>query len=539
MVEGSVKSATGLSQSVRAVVGLVLLLPALLALLWSYVLPTASAVALSVQADAPGRSSPGADGSNYDRIPEFFPSVQSAILTGLLPIAAAIFVAPLLAFVADRAGRTSRLVTRGLLALPLAAYAPVPVAMGWQRSALDDSEFSVRSFIAITSFGLVVAVAATLYLSALRKRGPRSGVGPAMMTVGGLLALGIVAASLQTYVAPALLRGLEDRGGEGGASDGTTSPLYEAVELIRQVDLGASAALWTLLFAALALLGVIAVLLLLATRSRIEYDGKAEQGKARAGFVAATGLALLILVVVVGYAVLRPLFALGSGEPLLDSSLLPKAMVNTWLPPLISALVSVLLAAIAGFGIGVMRPLGRWSEALLLPFAPWLFLGAESMSVTQFLQTNKSEPVTLLLDRMPPVWLSVPALVAFTLLFRGQAARWRAGEGFLRAILLPTGPMLLLTMLFTWLVTAQGMLWQWAAGTSPDTVPMLMANQMAMSMTGVDNSLLVIGVGLPAAFFLLAFGALQLGYLDRLAIRVGRETPATPSEHPGPGAEAS
>ena len=39
------------------------------------------------------------------------------------------------------------------------------------------------------------------------------------------------------------------------------------------------------------------------------------------------------------------------------------------------------IAYLGALGIGALRPLGRYSEWLLLPFSPWLFITALPLSV--------------------------------------------------------------------------------------------------------------------------------------------------------------
>ncbi len=100
-----------------------------------------------------------------------------------------------------------------------------------------------------------------------------------------------------------------------------------------------------------------------------------------------------------------------------------KMLVNTWLPPLPVAVVGIGVAALAGFGIGALRPLGRRSELLLLPFAPWLFVGLGPLLPHAANSLYSDAAAGGFAGLIPPVWLSIPALFLTTLFFRGQAAR--------------------------------------------------------------------------------------------------------------------
>ncbi|MFG1716804.1 sugar ABC transporter permease [Micromonospora sp. NPDC049203] len=525
----------------RTLIGLALIVPAAIAWIWSYVLPALSTVARSFQGDGPRSSGESVGTANYEAAftSGFVGQVGFAVLLGLIPLVVALLAAPLLAVLADRAGRVARLVTRGVLALPLAAYAPVAVFLGRRAEGIEDGTLtqdlqSPRAFLvsalAQVTFGLVVAVAATVYLSALRRRDPDQRPAPAMLAVGGLLGLGVLAATLQTYTAPYILTGGGPRG------DDTATPVFTAVQTtFRTMRFGVGSATSTLLLVLLGLLGLAAVALILVTRLRIEFDGwrdrpadrEAESYSGRRPLL--VGLTAVALVVVLGVTVWALSPWLGNLSS--DTGPLPKGVetsnlfANTWVPPLLSTLVAVTLAALAGFGIGALRPLGRWSELLLVPFAPWLFVGAGPLAIANFERTMEREQLGLFLGLVPPTWLSVPALFAFTLLFRGQHERWRSGGGVVRTLLLPALPMLAVTALPTWLTHAQSPLWATLVGRGPDslTAPALV-NMIASRAFGAGGEL-PLGLVLPLPMlilFVLLFVALMVGYVDRLAIRVGR-----------------
>ena len=90
----------------------------------------------------------------------------------------------------------------------------------------------------------------------------------------------------------------------------------------------------------------------------------------------------------------------------------PAMLLNTWVPPLLSTVVGVGLAALAGFGIGGLRPLGRWSE-LSAAARPWLFIHIGLMLAKEEAAAPlEGEPGIPAAD--PAAWLVVPALVLFT-----------------------------------------------------------------------------------------------------------------------------
>ncbi|WBC06251.1 sugar ABC transporter permease [Micromonospora sp. WMMA1976] len=542
-VTASVPPLTPPTRPGRALVGLALIVPAVIVWVWSYVLPTLSTVSRSFQADGPRRSGESAGTANYEAAftSGFAGQVGFAVLLALIPLAVALLAAPLLAVLADRAGRVTRLVTRGVLALPLAAYAPVAVYLGRRAEGIENGTLtqdlqSPRAFLvsalAQVTFGLVVAVAATLYLSALRRREPDQRPAPAMLAAGGLLGLGVLAAGLQNYTAPSILTGGGPRG------DYTATPVFTAVQTsFRTLRLGVGSATSTLLLVLLGLLGLAAVALILATRLRIEFDGwrdgpaarEAESFTGRRPLL--VGSTVAALVVVVGVTVWASLPWLRNFSA--DTGPLPRGVetsnlfANTWVPPLLSTLVAVTLAALAGFGIGALRPLGRWSELLLVPFAPWLFVGAGPLAIANFERTMEREQLGLFLGLVPPTWLSVPALFAFTLLFRGQHERWRSGGGIGRTLLLPALPMLAVTALPTWLAHAQSPLWATLVGRGPDSLTAPALVTMIANRAFGGGGELPLGLILPLPMlilFVVLFVALLVGYVERLAIRVGRRS---------------
>jgi hypothetical protein len=200
-------------------------------------------------------------------------------------------------------------------------------------------------------------------------------------------------------------------------------------------------------------------------------------------------------------------------------------LANTWLPPLVSTVVGVGLALLGGFGIGALRPLGRWSELLLLPFAPWLFVGVGPLAVAGVDHARAAGQVNTFVGLIPPSWLAIPALVIFTLLFRGQRARWPDGpeEPFVRAMLRPAWPLVALVGGATLLIRAQDLSWSYLMVQDAEhlTGPLLALQQLT-ELPAHDVSVgLVLPLGIVLAFAV-ALGALQLLFLERLALRVGR-----------------
>ncbi|QOC91592.1 sugar ABC transporter permease [Micromonospora craniellae] len=574
---------TRLGTGARVGIGLVLLLPAFLALLWSYLLPTGLAISRSTTRD--NLLGPPTDvGAEHYR-QRFEQGVvgeyRMTLLVALVPLVLALVVAPLLALLADQAGRRSRLAARALLAVPVAGYAPVALILAWRLDriepgqALDRPYATLVELTAVGSAGLVVAVATTAFLATLRGRRRPADALPAAATVAGLLVLGIVAATLQSFVAPLL-----------AASNRAPFPLTTiVVQSLARMDVGRGSADAVLLLAVLAVLGLAATTLLLVTRARIELadtparypitsapaataapawpasdastpphstaalawpastppdaatsgdSGPTSEGSgpARIG-LAVAGLVAVGLMLWVAWPWLSRSFRFTSDLGPASTTGLPELLIWTWLPTLVTTIVTIGVAVAGGFAIGGLRPLGRFSELLLLPFAPWLFVGTGPLAIESYLRTRDLDQVNTFLGVMPPGWVSIPALFLFTLLFRGLEPGWRAGGGFGGTMLAPAAPMVLLAGLVTWLVSSGQLLWPWIVGQTPGTrtAPV---EAMAQGTTGrISADELALGAVLPLPLlllFLVALVALQMRYLDRLAIRVGRAPER--AEHP-------
>ncbi|MEV0588973.1 hypothetical protein [Nonomuraea sp. NPDC050310] len=81
------------------------------------------------------------------------------------------------------------------------------------------------------------------------------------------------------------------------------------------------------------------------------------------------------------------------------------------------------VAYVGALGVGGLRPLGRHSQWLLLPFAPWLFTGTAPTVLASWLNVRSLDLLDTFVALVPPVAVSVPALVILTVLCRGLARR--------------------------------------------------------------------------------------------------------------------
>ncbi|GAA1637143.1 sugar ABC transporter permease [Actinoplanes couchii] len=504
--------------------GFLLIIPAFLALLISYVAPSIKTAWDSfhdgnVFSDG---SAEGAGLENYSRIAEdgFFGGLGYAALLALLPVITMCVAGALLAWLTHRGGTVVRRSVRLALAVPMVLISPVGMAGAWMLLRGGGGPVAVMLAFWLSLYGLFIGVGVTLFLAALRRPEQSRRQVTAVIAVGVVAGIAVLAFSLQTFYF--------QTGLTLGRSDGWQTPLSFAYTRTFQLfDIGPAAAANTVLGIVLGLLGLVAVAVLAASRLRGDVLPAREipsrpfaAGWAVGAYVL---LAAALVTVVVGvWPWLSELAGYLDGQRIStdppEGAVTVQTWVNTWLPALFPTVVGVLLAALGGYGIGVLRPLGRHSEWLLLLFAPWLFVSLGPLAGTWFFWFNDAELTGSWLTLIPPVWLNIPALVIFTLLFHGLAERRAARGGSLgRAVIVPALPMLAVVGGLTYLVHVQNIHWQLITATDKSlyTLP-LVAQMIRTTFIGAAGTALpIITVILSAAIL----GALQWFYLDRVSLR--------------------
>ncbi|TDD31146.1 sugar ABC transporter permease [Nonomuraea terrae] len=605
--------------------GWLLAVPALLGTLITLVLPTGQTIWLSFQRGGVLRESTYAGTANYAELlggGEFWRAVGFTLSLTLIPLLVAVVVGPLLALALDRAGTWPRRAARIALSLAVVTFSPVGVAAAWTRGLMPNASGVVtladglreattapgtlRLIVAAATFGVVCALALVAYLPVLRGGTP----GPALLAVGALLALGVVAVGLQAFSFGMVLT----RGGPQRATETLAGLSYDYA--FRMAEFGPGAAVAALTWALLAVLGVAATIVAVAFRLRITLtpreaaadasswashdkapspygvsSGAAAQlpaspygeayGQPAAGpygVFSATGQDAPASPYVTGGAELLPAgpakAVAGAGHassavpvrraagpvavaagvtalvvvaavallcawPWIDGALASprspagtlRAQVNTWVPALAGAVVSVGVAYLAALGIGGLRPLGRRSEWLLLVFAPWLFAGTGVLGVANWQNTRNLGLVDTFPALIPPVLVSVPALLVLTLLCKGLAER--TDRDFFGGVFLPSLPMAgILTGAVT-LVNAHDLLWPLLVAQQPElfTAPVAQVNQLSSYAARTPD----VGAGTPLLVVAVALAALvaaQLLYLDRLAITAKDGGQGSPSPAP-------
>jgi hypothetical protein len=290
------------------------------------------------------------------------------------------------------------------------------------------------------------------------------------------------------------------------------------------MSFGVGAATSVTLLVPLILLGLAATLLVILPGTRLEVDPKLPAA-AKGRPVVAWVIGGVLLLGTLG-AVIPGLSPWLSHITETGRAGAPSTWVNTWLPPVISTLVGVTVAALAAFGISGLRPFGRHSEWLLLPFGLFLFVGSAPLALRNFAAGVTADRLDSFIGLIPPSRVAIPALFLLALVFRGQAQRREVllQEGrpaSWAGVLLPTLPMLVLAYVATWLVQAQDLIWPLiTAGGDHPTAQSQLVQTLFMRAPAELPYAPLLPVWLLVLLFLGVVAA-QILYLDRVALRVG------------------
>jgi ABC-type sugar transport system permease subunit len=521
--------------AVARTVGVLLLLPAAVLTIITLVVPTIRTVGTSTRAESflAGDDAEYVGFDNYGNVLGdlgFGSSLWFSLSLVLLPIVVAVVVAPLLAAALDWAGGWARVTARVVLSLAIVAFAPVALAIAWQRALREEPELladpelagaTLRTSLTLMTFGVVCAIGVMVFLPAFRARRK---LWPTLFTLAGLVVLGMLAVGLQQFTVPMVMTAF-------GPRNETMTPLGLMYRTAFQNGrIGEGAAVSALLLLLLAVLGVAAVLVVILTRLRVSVRPWRAPGSGSTVNAGAIVVALLALIAVVVVAVLMLgpwIDALGGSKP---PEVPSDAGDRTWSPALLSALVSVGVAYLGALGVSGLRPLGRHSEWLLMPFAPWLFVGAAPLGI-EFFKSLQDDGALGEGAPFPPILVSLVSLVVLAVLCRGQAERWQqqtaagapAAGSFFRTVVLPTLPLAALLIVVAVFVNAQDLFWSLLTIRTPEegTVPMLLF-MVNSNLTTQDFSVASATPLMPVVLGFVALGAIQALHLDRMTATVGR-----------------
>ena len=534
----------------HVVAGIALVVPALLACLVGLVAPSIGTIATSMQKASLIGPAQYIGLENYSRLfvdSAFTQALSLTLLVTLVRVLAVAILPPLIVLAVVPFGRKVTLPIRLLFTVPLAMFAPASLAVvwltvltdansilrGWGLSLADPTRASGTLLLidALATVGIACAVGLIAGLGALRDPAHAKRT-LAVCWLIGLLAT--VAFALQSFTFSYALAGT------GASNLTTTLSLLQFKQAFVFVQSGYGATIATIVLGISMLVGLLAALIIVITSFRLDLGPRSNESGGRAWFAIPLLVVILLISLALGLLGILPPFLTVLSVLLRANNLgqvmqrfsLGTLLVNTGVPVLVSLMVQLPLAFLAALGIGALRPLRRWSELLLLPFSPGLFVGVGPLSIVTFQAVRSAHLLNTLLGLAPPMLVSVPMIFVLTLFFKGREPHWRAARGagqsgarvFLSQLVLPSLPLVALLACASFLVATQDVLWPLIVANKPELMTASESLlQLRGDIQGTDAAVVTsTAFGLPAfLIYFVVFGAFQIFYLDRLILRTG------------------
>ncbi|WP_420112755.1 hypothetical protein [Pseudactinotalea sp.] len=395
--------------------------------IWQLLIPTIATMVDSTSSGNPFMGSGESVGlQNWaDVMPQLMPALGFSLLAVLpVTVAAAVLGLAIGAGMTPQQGlaRPIRILVgvTGALFVPLGIGLARYLASEGIRSPADAQMLVIVS-VTLAALPLLTAAFATAFAAVLGGDTPGRGVA-IVLAVGftGMLALGP-----QLLDLPLVLTG-------GGPENSTMTPLYLAYQQgFVMLDWGRGSATSGVLLLLAGVLGMVAMLALLLGRMHLGVreggavaDPVAPGGPSRptgtAGIVGIIAAAIVLVVMLVLHAPVL-LGSLSSPPDPTVSSL--QVTISTWLPAALGTLIQVAVALIGAFAIGWCRPAGNASLWLLLPLAPWLFVGPGPLMLQHFTATRDLGLLDSWVGQIPSPAVVVGAVVVLALLFAGMRQR--------------------------------------------------------------------------------------------------------------------
>lgn len=540
---------TNTNPLLRALLGLLLLLPAC-------GLCSINLIPLTIETFTSGlqKISFSGDGEfvgmeNFERLVGYlsFSSVLEFSFSMIVVHFLAVAVIPLLlAFLVNTLGKKLSLGVRLFFTLPLTFFGPALMMYSpfYLRSLWETDSPESPYLLIVGLMGLAVACAVGLivYSAILRGRkdseaGGKSAL-PAFIITWLVMQLATTAYVVQSYNS---LSGFV-----------ATVPASFLISRASLLELGEIFAFSTLILLFVALLGFAATLLIVLGRVQLKLETQDETtAPPSRGTITTLGwVALAIGGIAVFLAAVLPWFlaivkSITSLEEGLSGFSIARIWINSLLPPLLIILFLQLpVAYFSALGIGVVRPFGRHSRWLLLPFSPWLFVTSLPVAFAAFINLRNAELLDSILILMPPLLLNVPILFILTLFFMGQEPKWRearaegatAMNALFKKLIIPSLPLAGFIAALTLLAAAQELVMTNFLGSRSEQFTAAHAIYMLTLIgSGGSTALVIILFGLPISLIFFAiFAALQAKYLNRLVLTFEQAVTEQIKEEPEP-----
>ena len=556
--------------------GVLLLLPSLFCCISQLLLPTVQTFLMSFQKISLLGSEQAYVGlENYARLfgdENFWRAARFTLTTLLVRLCVVALVPLILAWAASQFGRPLRLGLRILLTLPIVLFAPVAIAVAWsiflnpvsgwfslERSwaaSPVSARFTLLFIDALYLFGLASGLGLIVYLPLWRRAAdaPRPASGEVlkpMLATWALGILGIIALTLSTFQLNFVLT----NGGPAGSTS-TLGLLFYHIAF-RTLSMGPAASVASLILLATLALGTGGGVLVILTRLRLnsidtkQEDPPMDLGRSRA----LPGIVLAFLVLFVLGTCLLSTLPFGSLVPrafgtdglaqFLEHISAGRLFVSTFVPPLVTTTLQVLIAYLAALSIGALRPFGERSPWALLLFSPWLFITVPPLSLVYFMAAQKAGTFDTLRGAISPILISIPALFILTIFFMGRASQRQhemtegtspTAPNFLQHFILPSLPLAAVLWLMLLFFNGQDIFWPLLVSLSPERYTLnLMLSRLVQIFNGSDGTLAaaITFFILPVCiFFFLGLAFFQILYLDRLTLYT--EDPSSGDATPDP-----
>lgn len=356
------------------------------------------------------------------------PRLGSTVGIGLLaviPVTVAAAVLGLLIATALVPPARTSVATRAVVGVLTAIFTPLGVTAAQlmrSDSSADPGQARTVFFVATTlaALPLLTAGFATAFAAVLASSRELHARG--VVVVMGVALLAALALSTQLFDVPFVL--------PGGQRGGTQTPVVQIyVDGLQRFDLAQGSAISALLLLVSGVLGLLAVALVAATRLRLVPLTPAEIGPSRSGI---GGLVVAGLVLVGGLVTVLPVLGDALTTPDLPGVSSTQVVWNTWGSAAIGTVLQVIVAVLGGAAIGLCRPAGRHSLWLLLPLAPWIFVGPGPLVLDRLVRARDAGTLDTWSSLLSSPSVVVGAVVVLAVVFAGVHPR--PGRGAVAAV---------------------------------------------------------------------------------------------------------
>ena len=300
----------------------------------------------------------------------------------------------------------------------------------------------------------------------------KQGSNHARLILGVVLLLGVVASGFQAFTLSLTIF--------GGPSSGTiTLAFLSYQDMMRELPVYAGLGFQ---LGIVGLLGLVSGIMLLMFNFRFELSRISTKPEPVGCVIGAVSGAFLFLISLVAL-VPAPACILGlvgssagSGASGITPSLIKVVTpgIEHQLLMLLGWFVIVMPATyLAAFGIGGLRPLGRHSEWLLLPFFPFFFISIVTLWPAFFHAISSAHLFGSPLVVLYPLLVNVPFLIFLTFFFKGQREHWLKlvpRRSFFRGVILPSLPITATFAIATSVFVIRDLLWQLLSGLHDDNL---------------------------------------------------------------------